>query len=114
MPLEFFTRKRVSRRICEVGSPLVNSMLKCLIQIVPAGNDQLPLGLKPIVELVLGTENQRDLMALSDQNGTLIVYGRIPGAGCRVSCALCNVNRLVDAPASYRVGGSGVPLVEEL
>src|SRR4051794_28447070 len=95
----------------EEGSPLVSCKLKCLTQTVPLGNDQLPLGAKVILELTLGTENQRDLMALSDQNGRLMSYGTMPGAGWSGSVALVSAVRLVKAPVSARVGGRGAPLV---
>ena len=63
--------KRVSNRLREDETPLVSSSSKCFIQTVPVGNDQLPVGLNVIARFVSGTENQRDLIALSDQNGTL-------------------------------------------
>src|SRR6185436_6433561 len=77
----FFTRKRVSSRLRYSGTPLVNSSSKCLIQTVPVGNNQLPSRLKPMSRLVFGTENQRDLIALSDQKGRLTSYGTMPGCG---------------------------------
>ena len=62
--------KRVSNRLREAALPLVSSISKCLIQTVPVGKFQLPFALKVIFELVFGSENQRVLMVLSDQNGT--------------------------------------------
>src|SRR5436190_11403252 len=100
MPDAVFMSNRVSMRISDAGSPLVSCRLKCLIQTVPVGNDQFPAALKPIVRLVFGTENQRDLIALSDQNGRLIVYGKMPEAGWSVVCGPANDIRFVNAPVS--------------
>src|SRR5689334_12878111 len=111
MPPAFFTRKRVSGRITDDGSPLVSGRLKCLIHTLPVGNDQLPPGLKPIVRLVFGTENQRDLIALSDQNGTLISNGTMPAAGCSGSVGAVSDGRFVNAPVSASVGGSVPPVL---
>ena len=55
----------------EAGTPLVSSRSKCLIQTAPVGKSQLASRWKVIVELVAGMENQRRLLALSDQKGTL-------------------------------------------
>src|SRR5580765_1393883 len=100
MPDAVFMSNRVSRRISDAGSPLVSCRLKCLTQTVPVGNDQLPFALNPIARLVLGTENHRDLIALSDQNGRLIVYGRMPAAGWSVVCGPASDIRFVNAPVS--------------
>src|SRR5436190_16277842 len=103
-PFVFFTMKRVSSRLREDATPLVNSSSKCLIQTVPVGNDQFASRLKVTVKLVFGTENQRLLIALSDQNGTLMSYGTIPAA-------IASVVKFVNAPVSARVGGSAAPFV---
>src|SRR5450432_3681457 len=95
--------KRVSSRLRDAATPLVSSSSKCLIQTVPVGNDQLPTGLNVMVRFVFGTENQRDLMALSDQNGTLRSYGTMPALG------VSKVKSL-NAPVSASVGGKGVPV----
>src|SRR5437016_5215643 len=95
--------KRVSSRWLDAGTPLVNSSSKCLIHTVPFGNVQLASGLKPIVRLMFGTENQRVFWALSDQNGTLMSYGTMPVLGV-------SVLKSEKAPVSAKVGGSGVPV----
>src|SRR5215831_19165893 len=93
---------RVSSRLRDSGTPLVSSSSKCLIHTVPVGNDQLLSGLKPIVRLVFGTESQRLLIALSDQNGTFRSYGTMPAFG--VSAV-----RSLKAPVSASVAGNCVP-----
>ena len=42
--MAFFTRKRVSSRRLEPGTPFVISISKCLTQTVPSGNDQFATG----------------------------------------------------------------------
>src|ERR1700742_1379801 len=96
-------RKRVSIRLLEASTPLVSSRSKCLIHTVPVGNDQLPLGLNVIVWLGFGSENQRLLMALSDQKETLTLYGTMPALGV-------SDERSLKAPVAARVGGKGVPV----
>src|ERR1051325_11526286 len=97
-PVAVRMRNRVSSRLREAATPLVSSSSKCLIQTVPVGNDQLADGSKPIVRLMFGTENQRVLIALSDQNGTLSSYGTMPGL--TVSDA-----RFANAPVAASVAG---------
>src|SRR5262249_6353130 len=99
--------KRVSSRLREESSPLVIWISKCLIHTLLVGKDQLPVPLKETVRFVFGNENHRVLMALSDQNGTLMSYGTIPGA-------TASVTRLVNAPVAASVGGRGVPVAVEL
>src|SRR5258708_1819070 len=111
MPPAFFTSKRVSSRMIDVGSPFVSCRLKCLIHTVPVGNVQLALELKVMVEPRLGTENQRVLIALSDQNGRLMSYGTMPAAAASASLGLVSEARLVKAPVSASVGGMGAPFV---
>src|SRR6185369_5600989 len=93
---------RVSNRWRDSGTPLVNSSSKCLIQTVPVGNDQLPSRLKPMSRLVFGRENQRCLMALSDQKETFKSYGTMPGCGVRVV-------RSANAPVFVNVAGNCWP-----
>src|ERR1051325_132932 len=99
--------KRVSSRLREAGRPLVSSISKCLIQTAPVGKSQLPSRLNMMVWLTSGSENQRDLIALSDQNGTLTSYGTIPSVTVSVAGS-------VNAPVSASVGGNGAPLVVAL
>src|SRR5260370_29703566 len=99
----------VSSRRVEAGTPLVSCKSKCLIQTAPGGKDQLLVGEKPMVRLVLGTENQRVFCALSDQNGTFRSYCTMPGLGASGVVESVSEVRLVNAPVSARVDGNGVP-----
>src|SRR4051812_34261128 len=94
---------RVSNRFREAGTPFVSSSSKCLIQTEPVGNCQLAFGLKPMSRLVFGTENQRDLIALSDQKGTFKSYDTMPGLGVSVAKSL-------KAPVASNMAGKGVPV----
>src|SRR5260221_6277206 len=106
----FLMSRRVSRRLEEAATPLVNWRSKCLIHTVPVGNTQLFVGLKPMSRLVSGTENQRDLMASSDQNGTLISYGTIPGFRASGVVQSVIVDKFVNTPAPDRFVGMAVPV----
>src|SRR5260370_20643570 len=106
----FLTMNRVSNRRVEAGAPFVSCRSKCLIQTAPAGNDQLFVGEKPMVRLVLGTENQRVFCALSDQNGTFRSYCTMPGFGASGVVASGSEVRLVNPPGAASVRGHGVPI----
>src|SRR5260221_7953624 len=101
---------RVSSRRRDAGTPLVSSRSKCLIQTEPVGNAQLFVALKPKSRLVLGTENHRVLIALSDQNGTFRSYSTIPAFGVSGCVELVSALRSVNAPVAASVGGNGVPV----
>src|ERR1041385_7679207 len=91
---------RVSSFFRDDGTPLVSSSSKCLIHTAPVGKSQLASRSKVIVRFVSGSENQRVLIAWSDQNGTLIVYGTTPDCGV-------NIATFANAPVSASVGGIG-------
>src|SRR5690554_5669869 len=94
---------RVSSRLRDSGTPLVSSSSKCFTQTLPVGNNQLPFALNCIVRFVFGIENQRVLIAPSDQNGTFRSCGSIPGFGSSVVKSL-------NAPVSASVAGNGAPV----
>src|SRR6516225_11626154 len=96
------TSRRVSSLRADCGTPLVSSSSKCFTQTVPAGKDQLPSRLKPIVPFSLGMENQRDFRALSDQKETFKSYGTTPAFGMRLPVS-------ANTPVSARVDGIAVP-----
>src|SRR5258708_2830027 len=101
---------RVSSRRVEAGTPVVRCRSKCLIQTVPLGNDQVLVGEKPMLRLVLGTETQRVFCALSDQNGTFRSYCTMPGFDASEVVESVRAVRLVNAPVAARVGGTGAPI----
>src|ERR1700722_5197177 len=92
---------RVSTRVL-IGGELFVCRSKCFIHTVPAGNVQGPFVLNVMNWFVFGTEIQRLLTALSDQNGTLILYGMMPALGMRFV-------RSLNAPVAESVAGNGVP-----
>src|SRR5207249_4888294 len=106
-PKPSMTRNRVSSRLTSALLVSLMGRSKCLTNTVPVGNDQELAGEKEICSdgeswvPSLGTPIQRRLAALSDQSGTLTVYGCKPETGV-------NEARFVKAPTwESKAGGSG-------
>src|SRR4030095_365159 len=107
-------RKRVSNRYAAAGFVSLAGSSKCFTKTVPEGKVHSLVGEKVIFSAGVlcapsfGTATQRYLLAPSDHNGVLTVYGIKTGAGARVA-------RFVNAPTcDNNAGGSGTIVVVRL